>query len=895
MSIVDVLRAGQAPEVMAAVAGLTEAERRVEFKALEAYVKQESEPWYGPASIALAVATVGTAPSSAAAARILRRRLFPLAADAIAATGRARGVPWLADLGARLDTVWPVAAALVETPPDGDWFVTGWLDDLNFPAAQELRSVPIVDRLRTDRFLDALLPRVFTSAEAGNHLLIFDPNNQRGGDLAIVEALAALAAEGRLARADLLTAALSRLLRGGDRRQGTRAFLALLTALSPTPAEASAHAGDYLRLLSDGPVTVATAAQKVLRGARELDLDAVLEASRAVLLRPDKGLVKAQRTWLGALARAYPARRAEIEALLEAPAPALLPVTVPLPAPPAVAPAPAPIADPDELAEEVAAFYSDRPFSALLPLERILDGVVRLAAGDRTALARALQPVVERHRAGMGEHRWDPNCVCGTFTRLLQTAIDPGLAPAATSGWASLLAAARRFLSLGESPPDRRIPPPQRLLRARLAEIGLHLGSDSLPAGGLLSAPTWSNGVLDTDVLLARLAAFRPGDPWPWDLAQAMLRLPPGPDLDSAARAEALKTPAGSRLGTWLRGYGLPKPAWQVEVRPRRPKKHGGDWDFDTLPTLRVEVTTAPPETPKKAGAAGAAGTMGTAGAAGTTGTTGSAGTTDAAATTGAAEAFGLLGTAAPPVGVGSNGWHVLWPGMLPWHRGLVAAFALSDVAATADMDQRGGGAILPLLAETHGEGGPALAIAVAYGLTARHEADRLAAVDALLLLAATDSFDAETAGHYLGLLAVGGAIKVNRAVEPLRDAAAAGAPHVVFRVLAAALPAMLAAPTTPRGTPDLLAIAAETAAAGRGVTHPTSDTTATAVGCGELRGGSRDGGGDSSALIAGLAEVAARKGASRLVVEARRLVGALDGPERQKSSSKETVPVTPT
>ncbi|WP_433061320.1 hypothetical protein [Dactylosporangium sp. CS-033363] len=894
MSVVDVLRTGQVPVVMAAVAALSEAERRVEFKALEAHVKQDREPWYGPASIALAVATVGTAPSAAAAARMLRRRLFPFATDAIVATGRARGVPWLADLGARLDTVWPVAATLVETPPDGDWFVTGWLDDLNFPAAQELRSVPIVDRLRTDRFLDALVPRVFTSPEAANHLVIWDPHTKRGGDLAIPAALAALAGEGRLDRAELLAAALSRLVRGGDRRQGTRAFLAMLTALSPTPAEVSAHAGDYLRLLSGGPVTVAAAAQKALRAVPELDLDAVLDASRAVLLRPDKGLVKTQRTWLTALARAFPDRRPEIEALLEDPAPAL-PVAVALPAPPPVAPAPAPIADPDELAEEVAAFYSDRPFSALLPLERILDGVVRLAATDRPALARALQPVVERHRDGMGEHRWDPNCLCGTFTRLLQTVIDPRLAPAATSGWASLLTAARRFLSLGESPPDRRIPPLQRLLRARLAEIGLHLGSDALPAGGLLSAPTWSNGGLDTDVLLARLAAFGPGDPWPWDLAQAMLRLSPGPDLGSAARAEVLGTPAGARLGAWLRSGGLPEPAWQVGVRPRRPKKHGGDWDYETLPALRVEVTTAPSD---------------------------------------GAETFGLLGVAPPPVGTGSNGWHVLWPGMLPWHRGLVAAFALPDVAATADMDQRGGAAVLPLLAETDGAGGPALAIAIAYGLTARHETDRLAAVDALLLLAATDSFDAETAGHHLGLLAVGGAVKVIRAVEPLRDVAAAGAPDVVFRVLVAALPALLAAPTPPRGTPDLLAIAADTAAAGRGATNatnfrdaagaetdaarPDAETAAVHAGAALGRhdaaggvavagrprfgaghrgsdGGHGEGGGERAEEIAGLSEVAARKGASRLVVEARRLVGALGGGERQKSSSKETVPVTPT
>jgi hypothetical protein len=89
--------------------------------------------------------------------------------------------------------------------------------------------------------------------------------------------------------------------------------------------------------------------------------------------------------------------------------------------------------------------------------------------------------------------------------------------------------------------------------------------------------------------------------------------------------------------------------------------------------------------------------------------------------------------------------------------------------------------------------------------------------------------------------------VKVNRAVQPLRDAAAAGAARVVFRLLAAALPALLAAADPPRGTPDLLTLAAETAAAAGGPVE-----------------------------VAGLREVAARRGSSRLVKEARRLAGAL-------------------
>jgi hypothetical protein len=449
---------------------------------------------------------------------------------------------------------------------------------------------------------------------------------------------------------------------------------------------------------------------------------------------------------------------------------------------------------------------------------------------------------MERHREGMGEHTWDPNCLCGAFTRLLLSAADPAQAAAPNAerhGWAALLTAARRFLSLGEAPPDRRIPPPQRLLRARLAEIGMHLAGGDLPAGGLLSAPESGNGALTTETLVARLTARGEREPWPWDLAQAMLRLPPGPDPTAAARSEALGTAAGARLATWLRNGGLPAPRWQVNVWARPPLKPRDQYRFGSLPTVRVEVTTAPPSLePAAPGTASAA-----------TDSRPAPVLDDRAVAEAAAgrETFGLLGAPAPPIGTGSGGWHRLWPGILPWHRGLVAGFALADAAATADMDQRGGAGILPLLAETAGDGGPALPIAVAYALAARHEADRLAAVDALLLLAADGAFDAETAGRYLGLLATAGAVTVNRAVPPLRDAAAAGARLSVFRLLAAALPALLGAGPPPRGTPDLLTLAAETAAAGPGRVE-----------------------------IAGLAETAARKGSSRLVVEARRLAKAV-------------------
>ncbi|WP_433324386.1 DUF6493 family protein [Dactylosporangium sp. CA-139066] len=853
----DLVRRGRVAEVSAAVAGLDDAQRAALAAELLAWVRRRSDnSWSGDELTALCVAVAASAPSAAAAARILAAARWvaptPAMADAMIEAASARGVDWMPDLAHRMAEqlmrrtgqpdphLWGFVARLLghagSPPPTHDAFVRGWLSDLAFPSIPRLRSRPVAERLRDDPFLDTLLPHVFTIDGGGEWLAELEAPGT-GGRFAIVLAIAGLAAEGRADRAMLLRGCLSRLLRG-DRPASLRGIVALLTELAPTPDEVTAAADDLLRLLADAPPSVATAAQKLLRAAPGVELDAILEASRAVLRRPDKGLVRGQLTWLDALARRHRDRAADIAGVLGEAAdhPAIelrdraaalavkhggaVPAVTAagsvvardddLPPPAPAAAAPPPIADPDELAEEVAAFYGDRPFAALLPLERILDAAVRLAAADRPGLRAALMPVLERHRQGMGEHGWDPRCLCGAFTGLLHAAADAEQANARRGGWATVLANARRELVLGEGHPDRRVPPIHRLLRARLAEIGSNAGA--LLPGGPLSAPTSANGALDVDALLDRVGALGSIKPWPWDLAQALLRIPPDPDEPSAARAEAIGTPTAARVAARLREGGLPAPQWHVELVARRPRERDCDYGYDELPVARLQVTTGPPPA--------------------------------------GAETYGLLGARPGPAGESGFGWHELWPGMLPWHRGLAAAFALPDIAAAADMDVRGQAGALPLLAETAGDPGPALPIAVAYALAARHEQDRLAAIDALLLLAAAGSFDAEAAGAHLGTLSAAGAVTVGRAVQPLRDAASAGAPRTVWRLLGAALPALLAAKTPPRGTPDLLTLAAETAVAAPG-----------------------------AARIEGLEAIAAKRGTSRLATEARRLAAALPPP----------------
>jgi hypothetical protein len=369
--------------------------------------------------------------------------------------------------------------------------------------------------------------------------------------------------------------------------------------------------------------------------------------------------------------------------------------------------------------------------------------------------------------------------------------------------WARLLSALRgEALRYPTAWPAPTIPAPHAVWLGRLGEVGQR-GRAGL-ATGLLAAPTWANGAIDTAVLLDRLAMLGDREPWPADLFQALLRLPAGVDEEGAARAAKLRTRAGERLAAWLRGGGLPRP----EHRPvtiGRPDDGGWFGDHSWAPERRVVVSTVP---------AG-----------------------------GADDVLGLV-TRRPEHTTDNPGPNAsLWPSVLPGYRGLAAAWVMPAVAAAADAGVRGGTAVLPLLADCAGEGGPAVDVALAYGLAARHEGDRVAAVDALLTLAASGRLDATAVGTHLGELTRHGVLTPSRIVVPLRDAAAAGARLTTWRILAAALPPLLAVAKPPPGTPDLLTLAAETAAA-TGVVLP----------------------------VPGLAEVAARGGSSRLVTEARRL-----------------------
>ncbi|MCM0673202.1 DUF6493 family protein, partial [Micromonospora phytophila] len=582
---------GDVAAVRSVLHALDEPARRALGDELIAHVRRRRDNWWwGKEATALAVAAVGTLSTATKAAALLGRRSVMLRdadPEPVVAAARQRGVTWLADLAYRLaDRLrrsepwegWHFTAGLLLAekvpPPTGDAFVAGWAYAMWWQRPQDQQQQPpLLDRLRADPFLDALLPRLFEVDGVGADLAF-------GGDgPAVPRALAALATEGRLDRAALLDGVIGRLLRG-DRPGALRPFLALHEQLAPTPDEVAARASAYLRLLADGPGPVAGLAQRALRdSAGNVEVGSLLDAARVVLGRPEKALVRAQLSWLDRLARQRPERGAEIAEVLavgaEHPAADLRDRAVALaqrhghrpvatvriavagdelPRPPQPAAALPPIIEVDELVEEVSGLFGRR-WSAPA-VERVLDGLVRLATTEQDRLAAALLPVLRRGQVGAYDHPWAVFNLPVQLHGVLLAAAAPAEAATRRDQWSGILSQSltRRLRPFRGRPAVE--PPRQSALTlvycARLAEIGQRL--DGREDAGLLAAPTSATGAIEPIALYERLAALGDRPIWRWDLTQALLRLPVGVDEALATRAEALRTAAGDELAGWLRG-----------------------------------------------------------------------------------------------------------------------------------------------------------------------------------------------------------------------------------------------------------------------------------------------------------------------------------------------------
>ncbi|MGW2400849.1 DUF6493 family protein [Kitasatospora sp. NPDC001664] len=835
MSLADDLRAGRTPAVSAAVLPLTTAQRRALLPELKALRQELRDDWRLRSTAAPALMVAGavchSAPSQAAA--WLRAAEFEGATDwhrpALRRLIDAQPDTWRAEVAARLaehrrrrvgwgfSVTFQVTEYLVRTTgcplPLTDSLVLNWAEDRSLPLPRpDLPGrLPVGTglhaRLRADSFTPLLAPLMFEVAGTARVLensWSGQPESDRWP-----AALARLASEGVLDRAALVSRVLARLLRGG-RTIELRPVLATLTVLAPTPAELAAEARTLLGLL-DGPSTVAGWAQQALielDATGALDPEAATEASRTVLFRAEKKLVKAQLSWLDRTAKQDPARAgavllaasdayghpdrtlqeqalkltarhlkaaddrtitelrstaAQLDQAHHAAAADLLGLATPppdstdyreqLPPAPTPRPLPAPVGGPAEAAEELSAALSGQP--GVAGFERALDGLVRWAWLDAPGLAEALAPVLAA--APYRDLRFVAEAATGQRTA------------AEVESWRE---AEHSPLRHGRTHPF----PAQRALR--LEEAARQLLGERVPF--LLATPTLETGVLDPAVLAERLARYEELGltPGPADYGQALLRAAPA-TAQALAAAGKLRSPHGLRYAGWLRGGGLP----HQPVTVRQSSTGSASWRHATY-RLAVQPGIDPdallpdiaPGTP-----------------------------------TLPSHIVRLLG---PSEELERYGWapapsaHTI--AVLPGHREELASRLLRHFTDLGGHHVTGDGVrVLPYLAEADGPAGPAVHLALAHGLGAPRPEDRTAAVDALLVLAARGDLAPDLLGRESAELIREGSVKPTRLARALSAAAETGAYRTVWTVLAAALPALLEA-EPPRGTADLIALAAD-------------------------------------------------------------------------------------
>lgn len=864
-ALLRAVEAGRLPQVTALLGEMTDAECRACLPALrELRKKLRPEPWhpralrsYPALHAAGAVCHTGAAASATwLTGADMRSRQAPTRAllDVLSR----RPPTWLGELAHRLAARPPstqvdygLMAGLIRMaagePPTTRAFVTGWVQHMS---SLWQHQDTLADRLRQDPHTPRLVAALFVTADIGASLAwcpAEGPNSWAGS-------IARLTEEGVLNRPAMLDGCVARLLRGGS-VVDQRAFLRLLRTLAPTRSEERERLTGWAALAADGVSTAAGYAQSVLARLAldgELTVGRLAEVSEAVLFRPEKKLVRAQLVLLGKVLRREPTHaptllpvvagvfghedtavqeralklvtrhldtagdaRGEIASAVEqlspglrsgaaatlgvavepAPLGAYADVLPPPPEPRRLAPTPESEA---QVVEDVSVLLAS-PEEDMAAFETVLDGLVRRARADREGLVDALAPVVAR--------RWwrtvDPRHVApDTRFRALSGGIDVVLAT---------LFGAVRTQTLHEALQPHTTDhlcehgALAGVVDARLWEVAYRIRTEPLPF--LLATPTWESGRLDAGELVTRLAAYhrlgvRPG---PCDFAQALLRADRTDAAGARAAAAALGTAEGDRLAAWL---ALDEPAPPPAVRYTEE-----GWTLLEPPVLPADLTGFP-------------------------------------------RPFQPL---AQPVSSRARCTHwdpspaPHWLAVVPGHRELVAARLLSHVTHTV----RHAGAVpgyLPRLAEAEGPAGDAVHLSLAYGLCARHAEYRLAAVDALLMLAAREQLDARLLGSSLGSLLDRGVLLPGRLTDSARTAAGTGAWALLWSVLREALAPLLAGRAAPGASPvaglgALLAVAAE---------------------CAE-RSGARGG-------IPEIAEVAARRGSSQLVTQARRLQNALTG-----------------
>nr|SBO95962.1 secreted protein [Nonomuraea gerenzanensis] len=734
---------------------------------------------------------------------------------------RRRPVEWQADVARRVAARmrlpeprhWYLAAALVrETgiePPDGEPFIVGWLRRLHPETAGR------------DPFVAAYGPRIL-EVDALAQAPLWQ----------VVETVARLVHDGLLDRAAVVGAIVRRLLRDGP---AARSELATLhDRLDLDLDESARYARDYTALLPAGPVAVADVALAQLRRLEEagrLEEELFAEAMGALAFRPEKKLLRAAVSWagdavlrdagrvdtvLGTLATIFTQDTLALQERAVRLAVRLAPQAGPAGRDP-IRQAAAEL--PSELLEKISAAYGGGIAEAAPP------AAPPLWVGEGPPLPPPVaspQELVQELQA----FRWPPDVYA--FERLLAGLIEwshraPGQLRQALRPWwhpfseaaygidghqTLFTAVSRAFLAFADPARSRKLTAgaaarrryrhsdapgaPELLYRRRAMELVTPFENGTgYPV--LLATPTSGTGHLAPSVLLDRLERLEAAgvEALPADLAQALLRLPRRFETADVERAVRLTSEAGRTCAAWMRDGGMPDPEATVTVR----RTDGG---------VELQSRLTPPAH-------------------------------------GLPEEIRALFE--PQNGhTYSLTW---WPLALPAHREIAAAHLVGYLPWSMDANDRQTQALTTL---AHGDGpiGAATAHALVCGMSHVNPAERAAATDAFLTLAAHGETPAQALAEAVTSLVTADLVKLNRVVSVLDDATQAGAHEAVWAVVSGVLAGLLPREgERPRaGVADLLAAGAR-AARIAGV----------------------------RARLPEVAAVAGRKGSSRLTQEARRLV----------------------
>ncbi|GAA2213778.1 hypothetical protein GCM10009850_092410 [Nonomuraea monospora] len=816
---------------------------------------------------------------------------------------RRRPVEWRADVARRVaDRMrlpqprhWELAAALVrETgmePPGGEPFVVGWLRRLH------------PDTAGRDPLLAAYGHRIFDLDALAQTPL-----------WRVVETVVHLVHQGLLDRAAVIDAVVRRLLRDGP---AARAELAgLHDRLDLDIDESARYARNYAGLLPAGPVAVADVALAQLRRLEEagrLPEELFAEAMGALAFRPEKKLLRAAVSWAGdavlrdagradtvldALSTIFtqdtlalqeravrlavrlaphagPAGHASVrQSAADLPAELREKISAaygggiaeasPPAAPPLSAgegpPLPPPIASPEELVVELEAFRWPPDVYAF---ERLLAGLAEWSHRDPERLRQALRP---------WWHPFDP-ATYGHHGR----EIHESLYTAVSRAFLAFAAPEHSRKLTWQGPKRRRYPDAPGAIELLYRRRAMELVTPFEEGAGypvLLATPTSGTGHLDPSVLLDRLERLESAgiEALPADLAQALLRLPRRTAPADAERTPHPVTPADAEPPPALTPART-EPAdagWALELTPPQVASTGVGWASGlTSPQVAsADVGRASGLTPRRITPADIERASRLTSRAGRTCAAWmrDGGMPDPAATVAVDRTGGFLmlqGALTPPdpslpaeiralfeVQNGHTYSLTWWPLALPAHREVAAAHLVGYLPWSMDANDRQT-QVLTTLAHGDGPLGAATAHALVCGMNHVNPAERAAATDAFLTLAARGEIPSQALAEAVTTLVTADFVKLNRVVSVLDDATQAGAHDAVWAVISGVLAGLLPREgERPRaGAADLLAAGAR-AARIAGVRTELPEVAA----------------------------VASRKGSSRLVQEARRLVQLVGG-----------------